>query len=383
MAAAEWETLTLGEVLERASRPVPLQADEEYTTLGVRLYGEGVFKKAPQLGSMIAAKILYAVTPEDILYSRLFAWKGSFGVAMAEHDGCVVSGEFPTFRARKRLLPSYFALWAARPEVWNSASSASTGTTAGSRNRLKEQDFLALEIQLPPLDEQKEIVEAVGAGASVAAAMEREAKAARALAAALYGEAAERDAESVPLRDVGQVEIEVVTVEPDAEFPMAGVVIAGRGLFWRDAVRGSDTGYPRLHRLRRDQLVYRKLTAWEGPITVVAAEFEGAFVSPEFPTITLDESRLLPEFMRFVCRQPWFHGEMRARATGTAERRNRLKPGDLLEIELLLPPPDTQRQIAAASEAAEALDRGAKAARRVAAATRDTLLSRAEAPLSG
>ena len=137
--------------------------------------------------------------------------------------------------------------------------------------------------------------------------------------------------------------------------------------------------YERLHRLRADQLVYRKLTAWEGPITVVPPEFDGAFVSPEFPTFTLDRIQLLPEFMRFICQSPIFHSEMRARSTGTAERRNRLKPSDLLEIEIDLPPLADQRRIAAALNAAMALEQEAEAARALAAATRQALVARLSA----
>ena len=158
---------------------------------------------------------------------------------------------------------------------------------------------------------------------------------------------------SVALGDVLREDRERVVVEPGGGYSIAGVLIAGRGLFWRETINGSATKYPALYRLRAGQLVYRKLTAWEGPITVVPDAFDGGYVSSEFPTFTLDESQLLPEFMRWTCKQPSFHEEMRARSTGTAERRNRLAPADLLEIEIELPPLDQQRAIVELCSAAE------------------------------
>jgi type I restriction enzyme S subunit len=161
--------------------------------------------------------------------------------------------------------------------------------------------------------------------------------------------------ETVELREVAELDIERIGVEPDAEYRIAGVLIAGQGLFWRDMITGRETNYRTLHRLRARQLVMRKLTAWEGPITTAPLEFDGAYVSSEFPTFTLDQSRLLPEYMRLICQRPEFHAEMRLMSTGTAERRNRLKPNDLLAIEIALPSLTEQRQIVEAITTAETL----------------------------
>ncbi len=147
------------------------------------------------------------------------------------------------------------------------------------------------------------------------------------------------------LADFAELDIHRVSVEPTSAYEIAGVLNAGRGLFAREAIVGSQTNYPSLHRLEPGQLVYRKLTAWEGPITVVTPEFEGMFVSSEFPTFRLDQSVVVGDFMRLVCQRPAFWQEMRRRSTGTPERRNRLRPDELLQVEVKLPPLDEQRRI--------------------------------------
>ena len=88
----------------------------------------------------------------------------------------------------------------------------------------------------------------------------------------------------------------------------------------------------------------RKLTAWEGPITCVPTEYDGFFVSAEFPTFTLGPD-LLPSFMTLVCRHPDFWELMKGRSTGSVQRRKRVSPSELLAIEIDLPPVNEQRRI--------------------------------------
>lgn len=158
----------------------------------------------------------------------------------------------------------------------------------------------------------------------------------------------------VPLGDVARLDIEKVPVVPGTTYRIAGVLNAGQGMLRRDSIDGSETNYPALHRLRAGQLVMRKLTAWEGPITVVPEEYDGYVVSTEFPTFSLDAGQLLPGYMRLLCQQPTFWERMREGSTGTVQRRKRVNPSQLLQIEVLLPPCQEQRRVI---DLLEALDR--------------------------
>ena len=150
----------------------------------------------------------------------------------------------------------------------------------------------------------------------------------------------------VPLGKVAILDIDRVVVESQRSYPVAGVFNAGNGLFPRERMDGSATNYPALYRLHTDQLVMRKLTAWEGPITTVDEEYDGYFVSPEFPTFTLDRRFLEPSYMRLVCQTPELWEAMKNTSTGTVQRRKRVSPSALLSIELNLPPLQEQRRIA-------------------------------------
>jgi type I restriction enzyme S subunit len=146
------------------------------------------------------------------------------------------------------------------------------------------------------------------------------------------------------LGEVAALDIEAVRVEPGHRYAIAGVLSAGQGLFKRQTIEGFQTNYPTLHRLRAGQLVMRKLTAWEGPISCVPAEYEGFFVSAEFPTFTLGPD-LLPAYMSLVCQRPEFWELMKDRSTGSVQRRKRVSPAQLLAIEVDVPPLAEQRRI--------------------------------------
>lgn len=150
-----------------------------------------------------------------------------------------------------------------------------------------------------------------------------------------------------PLRPLGEVmrlDVQRTPMLPATTYRLAGVLNAGQGLVAKGELDGEDTEYAAMNVLHVDQVVMRKLTAWEGPITVVPVEFDGFVVSNEFPTFTLGPE-LMPEWMRHVCRSPRLWAEMKNRVSGTVQRRKRLNPEQLLQIQLPIPPREVQAGI--------------------------------------
>jgi type I restriction enzyme S subunit len=95
----------------------------------------------------------------DFVYNRLFAWKGSFAIANTSNHNCYVSNEFPAFIIEQAKIDARY-LWRyfSRESAWSEILGLSSGSTPASRNRLKEEKLLAMEIPLPPLEEQRRIV---------------------------------------------------------------------------------------------------------------------------------------------------------------------------------------------------------------------------------
>jgi type I restriction enzyme, S subunit len=111
------------------------------------------------LGDDIARKQQWIIRTGDVVYNKLFAWKGAFAVGDETVDGHVVSDEFPTYaldngRVDRRYLPHYFR----RHQLAFQAGRLSKGAAAISKLTVNPPQFWELTIPLPPLDEQRSLV---------------------------------------------------------------------------------------------------------------------------------------------------------------------------------------------------------------------------------
>lgn len=156
----------------------------------------------------------------------------------------------------------------------------------------------------------------------------------------------------VPLGDFLTLARDEVEVEADKTYRTAGIYSFGRGLFTRPAFLGSETRYGRLFRLREGRFVFSRLNAWEGALAVVPREFEGLFVSAEYPTFDVDPSRAERGYLGWLCRWPRLWDELTPR--GSMVRRKRSHPEQALAVTVPLPAPAEQRRIAAWLDSLEA-----------------------------
>ena len=176
MRDSDWTTKPMRAVLRLYKPPRAVHAPEdEVSTLGIRWYGMGLFAK-PGKRSDIKGESYHQLKPGTLVYSKLFAWKQSFGVVTDEFADVIASNEFPQFDVdRKLATPEYLALYCSSPSFAQKALAKSDGATAVSRNRLKIPDFLGLPAILPPPGTQTRIVETVTAVDDALAATAREA----------------------------------------------------------------------------------------------------------------------------------------------------------------------------------------------------------------
>ncbi len=156
---SRWPDVLLRDVLTSVNRREVVVSDRQYRLLGVRLDGNGPFHRETVTGTQTSAASLYKVEEGDFIYSRLFAWRGAFGVIDSTLDGCYVSGEFPTFRCKvDRLDSRYLNYWFRLRDTLTAVEAKCSGSTPLTRNRFKEQYFVDLQIPLPPIAEQRRIV---------------------------------------------------------------------------------------------------------------------------------------------------------------------------------------------------------------------------------
>ena len=148
-----------------------------------------------------------------------------------------------------------------------------------------------------------------------------------------------------PLGDVLTLDLDPVAIEPTATYHTAGILSYGRGLFARPAITGAETSYKQYFRLHRDQVVFSRLFAWEGAATLVVPEFDGYFVSSEFPTLTADGEQAVPSYLGYLMGWPEFHELLVGATRGLGLRRQRVHVDEFLAIKVPLPDIEEQRRV--------------------------------------
>jgi type I restriction enzyme S subunit len=160
---AGWSTATMGEVAPLVRRPVETVADATYREIGIRSFGKGVFHKAPTTGLEIGSKRVFAIEPGDLLFNIVFAWEGAVAVAGESERGMIGSHRFLTCVTDKERVDARFLnYWFSRGEGRDRLLWASPGG-AGRNRTLGIEKLAAIEVPLPPLDEQRRIVARIDA----------------------------------------------------------------------------------------------------------------------------------------------------------------------------------------------------------------------------
>ncbi|MEV1036576.1 hypothetical protein AB0J01_07815 [Streptomyces sp. NPDC050204] len=172
----------------------------------------------------------------------------------------------------------------------------------------------------------------------------------------------------------------MVDLESDSTYAIAGIYSFGRGLIARPEIRGDETAYQRMARLRDGQIVMSKLNAWEGALATVDDEFDGAYVSPEYPVFSVNEKNAYPAYLKHLLAWPGLWDQLTPR--GSMVRRKRTTPATLLATCVPLPELAEQRRVADKLDVLMAQHSRAmsdvpsqKALRQVAAAGLDRVLS--------
>lgn len=136
-------------------RPVEVHLDESYEEIGIRSFGRGVFHKEPVSGAQLGSKRVFRIEPGDLLLSNVFAWEGAVAVAGQNERGKIGSHRFMTYTPVDDRIDTTWASWFFRSEPGLELIRKASPGSAGRNKTLAIDRFEALEIPLPPVDEQR------------------------------------------------------------------------------------------------------------------------------------------------------------------------------------------------------------------------------------
>ena len=143
-------------------------------------------------------------------------------------------------------------------------------------------------------------------------------------------------------------------VDADGEYRQITVRLWGRGVVERDVVPGSSLLSGPRYVARTGQAIVSRIDARNGAMGIVPAGLQGALVTNDFPLFDVNEAKILPAFMGWLCRSADFVAACRRASEGTTNRV-RLDEEKFLRIKIRLPGIAEQRRIVAALDAADDL----------------------------
>ena len=179
-----WKETTLGEVAEVNPKELRLADDAPFIPMDAVKVGKRRVEYTEPRGSRSGAR----ADSGDVLFARITPCLENGKVAQIQDEigRCGGSTEFIVIRATTVLDPALLYLWATWERTRGTAAQLMTGTTG--RQRLAALDLSRLEFLLPPLTEQKRIVDVIGSVDGAIAGADRAAEDARNLRSGLLSD---------------------------------------------------------------------------------------------------------------------------------------------------------------------------------------------------
>lgn len=340
-----WPMFALGEILHENSDVVTVDPTATFEMAGVSSYARGLFPKSSLSGQDTAYKVLHRIGFSQIVLSTLKGWEGAIALASTTMVGKYLPPHNLLFDVKESALPEYVGWWIRRPAIWAALKSASRGMGA-RRETVSAANFKALQIPLPPLAEQRRIVEHLNAAERATDRVESLLGAIHKDLGALIVRANHHwQTRLTPLSEALVLDEERVPVVPDVTYTQVGIRGFGGGLFRKGGVTAAETTYRHFNRLSVGKFVVSQVKGWEGAVAVCDDDYAGLFASPEYRTFRCHPSVLRPTYFAYLCRTPWFHAKLAPATRGQGARRERLRPEMLMAVSIPLPPVDVQARL--------------------------------------
>lgn len=343
-----WPRVKLGNVLKRSDETAQPAVDTEYKEITIRLWGKGVIERGRVSGASVNGRRFIA-RKNQFIASRIDARNGAMGIVPSDLDGALVSNDFPLFDVNHdRLLPQYVGWLCRTPAFVDLCARASEGTT--NRVRLKEAEFLNLEIEIPDTDAQRRIVARIDA-------VQQQLQQANTLRSSIDNDIASllavrfqetlQHAEWRSMREVAPIVRRDVVVDHQSNYAELGIRSFGKGTFHKPALSGIELGSKRVYRIEPGDLLFSNVFAWEGAIAVAKPEDVGRVGSHRFISCVPHGGLITAEYLRYYFLIDDGMTKIRDASPGGAGRNRTLGLAKLLAITVPVPPIQVQRQFVA------------------------------------
>ncbi len=339
-----WSKVVLGEVLTPRQETCVLHPEATYKEITVSLWGKGVRLRGQVLGSDISGTQRNVAHAGDFIISKIDARHGACGLVPMSLDGGVVTNDFPLFAIDAEIFSPRWLYWTSKSRVFvEKCRSASEGTT--NRVRLKEEKFKAIEIPLPPTSEQQRIAAHLDAiEARLARVQKLREEQEQQLLAALRStfHKIESESEWIALGEVAPLVRREVEIDPTASYTEYGIKSFFKGIFLRRKMKGEEYSWQQLFWLKKGDVVFSNIMAWEKAIGFASPEADGWVGNHRMLVCEPRQEQVVSEWLYFYFTTAKGFAEILKASPGTAARNKTLKASSLLTIPVPIPSLDKQ-----------------------------------------
>jgi len=150
----------LKELLEPVSRPVVLEEGRTYRRVTVKLYGKGVLLRDRVTVDDLKGDKWFQVKAGDLIFSKIDARNGAFGLIPEALDNGIVTNEFPTFTVKgTEYHPALLAAVLGSERFYGQIEAKVSGATG--RRRFEPEALLEFEIPSPNRDTHEELIASI------------------------------------------------------------------------------------------------------------------------------------------------------------------------------------------------------------------------------
>jgi type I restriction enzyme S subunit len=149
----------------------------------------------------------------------------------------------------------------------------------------------------------------------------------------------------LPLAEVAPLVRRVITPQPDVAYTELGVRSFNKGTFHRRTVKGAEFTWQELYLVRKDDLVFSNIMAWEGAVALASEADDGCIGNHRMLTCACDETRVNPAFLAHYFKTPEGMAKLVSASTGTVARNRTLTATALGKMTVPVPPLAVQDRI--------------------------------------
>ena len=156
-----WKKVKLAKVLTQYRQEVLVQDEVTYIQVTISKH-DGVKYRGQKIGKEIGRKRQFIINlkahPNTLLLVRQGVYDGGIGLAPKEVDGCIATENMPMFSVGENVNPDFLSLIIQSELFRNEISKISL--TGSAQKSIHERQVLEIEIPLPTIEEQSEIITA-------------------------------------------------------------------------------------------------------------------------------------------------------------------------------------------------------------------------------